>query len=319
MKAKNLNFVWAIVLICAGGIALAQNFGYLQDISWPWWTLVFGGLSLLFFTSYFISGIRNWGWLFPALIFAALAVMLPLGVSGFDSPLIGAPIFVAIAVPFLVAYLLDRRGNWWALIPAWVMLMLTGILVVVERVPGEVVGALVMFGAGVPFVVVYATDRSRWWALIPAGTLCALGLVLVLMLQVNAEYLGALFVLLLAVPFGAVYLMSPRNWWALIPAGVLTSIGVMVMLILSIGNLSESAAARLTGVMFLGMAVTFAMLWLRRAVQPTAWAIYPAAALALLGLLAFGLGTRFELVWPVALIGTGVFMLYLTLRPRHVH
>jgi hypothetical protein len=319
MKAKYLNFVWAIVLIAAGVVALAQNFGYLPDISWSWWTLTFAGLSLLFFASYFASGVRNWGWLFPALIFAALAVLISLGAAGFEDPLIAAPLFTAIGLPFLVAYALDRRNNWWALIPAWVMLVLTLILALVERVPGEVIGALVMFAVGLPFVFVFAADRSRWWALIPAGTLCALGLMLVVMLQVNAEYVGALFVMLLAVPFGAVYLISPRNWWALIPAGVLASIGLMTLLIMSVDEVSESLAARLTGVMFLGMAVTFAVLWLRRTSQPTAWAIYPAAVLAVLGLLALALGTQFELVWPVALIASGVLMLYLTLRPRQIH
>jgi len=320
MKLTNvINYVWAVVLIGAGSLFLAQNLGIVGQLSWQLWALIFAGLSLLFFASYFYSGIRQWGWLFPALIFAALAVTVPLAISGYDDPTIGAPILAAVGAPFLVAFILEPRQNWWALIPAWVMGVLTLILAIVDRTPGEVIGSLVMFAVGVPFLAVFVIDRSRWWALIPAGTLCALGLALLVMTRVEAEYVGALFVLLLALPFGAVYAMSPRNWWALIPAGVLASVGLMVLLVVGADDLSEATVSRMSAVIFLGISATFGALWIRRATQPTAWAIYPATGMAILAILAAALGTQFELVWPLALIGVGVVMLYFSLRPRRVH
>lgn len=316
MNLKRANAVWAIVLIGLGGLLLAQNFGYLDELSWQVWAAIFAGLSVLFLVTYLLSGIRNWGWLFPALILGALAGMLVMGMTGRASAALVSPLMLAIGAPFVVAFALSPRENWWALIPAWVMGVLGGLMLVVDRAAGELIGALLMFAVGAPFLIAYLINRSRWWALIPGGVLVAMGLVILLSTRATGQVIGTLVLLLIALPFLAVYAAGPdKNWWALIPAGVLASVALLVFLAAG-RDVSPEAGARLSGVLFLGSAVTFSLLWLQRATAPTAWAIYPAGALAALALLAFVLGSRLEVAWPLVLIGVGLLLLALSLRPR---
>ena len=50
------------------------------------------------------------------------------------------------------------------------------------------------------------------------------------------------------------------------------------------------------------------------------WAIYPAAALLAMAVLVMAaMGQVATLLWPTALILAGVYMVYRTLRPRHVY
>jgi hypothetical protein len=107
--------------------------------------------------------------------------------------------------------------------------------------------------------------------------------------------------------------MSRKAWWAILPGGVLFSVGVMILLIGAYGP-SESTAMLATGLMFLGWAATFGLVWLRREPHPNDWARFPAAALALLAVIVFLNAAGLNITWPVALIVAGVIVLYLGLR-----
>lgn len=315
MKAKTANILWGSILILAGGLFLAQSLGYLPMLSAQFLMIAFGGASLLFFLAYFLTGIRNWGLLFPACILGALALTIWLVQMGWSNSAIGAPILAAIGIPFLVAFALNRHGNWWALIPAWVLTVLTLFTLVADKVPEEVIGSLMMLAIAIPFLVVYFVDRSRWWALIPGGILGVLSVIPLLTLGANDELIGSFVLFVIALPFFIVYFWSVNNWWALIPAGVLSSIAVSLLLF-GQNPFGARTAALINSVMFLGWALTFGVLWLRRSVQPTAWAIYPAIALAAAAILAFILGANMNLFWPLILIAGGAVILALTLRPR---
>ena len=319
MNAKYINLIWGLALVVAGGIFMAQNMGYLDEISPLFWIAFFTGLSLLFFASYFMTGVKNWGWLFPALGSAAIALTISLDQAGHHGSYVGAPIMAAGAIPFIVAYGMDIRKHWWALIPAWVLGVLTVIIIIAETVPGEFIGMLVLFSIGLPFLMVYLTDRSRRWALIPAGILLVIGLIPPLTLGFEGDSMGPVIMFLFALPFFAVYIWSPRSWWALIPAGFFASIGLAVLMTLGDRTFGVKESSLVGGVLFAGWALTFLALWLIRSTHPTAWAKYPALGLAVMAVIAFGFGTSgLELVWPVAIIAVGAFLLYAAFRPKHV-
>jgi hypothetical protein len=317
MKVKWINLFWGIILIAAGALFLAQNLGYLDQLELPVLMVVFAVVSLLFFVSYFIKGLREWGWLFPAFIFAALALVLWMQAQGIEGPWMGVPVLVAVALPFLVAFALSPRENWWALIPAWVMAVISAILIFAGEAQGEWIGALVLFSIGFPFLVVYLADRQNWWALIPAWTLLIIGLIVLLSTQVQGEWIAVLVLMGIALPFFVVYFRTRDNWWALIPAGVLTSSALSVFLAGLFGE-QDSLLAKpgvLTGVTFLGIAATFFVLWLQRASQPTDWAIYAAGVAAVVALVSLLFGAS-QVVFPIAIIAVGILILYFAFRSR---
>lgn len=357
------GWIGGLALILAGLLFLAQNMNWLGPWSPQVWMYVFAGASVLFFVNYFFSGIQEWGWLFPATILGGVALTLGLVQLGVGDPILGAPVLVGVAVPFLVAFALDRT-NWWALIPAWVLIAIAVIISFAGRVAGELVGGLVMWAVALPFFVVYLRnrghwwalipalilaalgtlipleevvggdwigtfimlaialpflavylhDRSRWWALIPAFVLTAVGVLIPLSQRAQGEWVGAFVMFAVALPFLVVYLVSARNWWAIIPAGILTTLGLVVG-VLGARDFDLDGMARMNGLLFLGWAVTFGILWLRpSAGQRHAWARYPALGLAAAAVLALVLGANFQLIWPVLLIGAGVLALWGTFR-----
>jgi hypothetical protein len=317
MKSRSINLVWGLAMVAAGLVWTAQNLGWIADFSPQVWIGTFAVMSLLFFASYLINGRDQWGWLFPALISAGLAVTISMAEAGISDPLVGAPIFLAIGTPFVVTYLQDRT-RWWALIPAWVMAVLVLVLALAERASGELVGTVVLWGIALPFVVVYLQDRTKWWALIPAGIMGALGFVPLLTLTVSENWIGPMVMLLFGLVFGVVYLLSPKNWWAVIPAGHFATIGLVVLAVDTLSN-DFSGTSRVAGLLFLGWGLTFLGLWLRRASAPVEWAKYPAGILLVFGLIALVVGADvLQYLWPIAIIGAGVVVLWRSLVLRRV-
>jgi hypothetical protein len=315
MRAKTINILWGLLLILGGGLFLAQNLGLLTNLEPFVWVVIFGGVSLLFFSNYALNGLHQWGWLFPAFISAGIALTIFLAESGVGGGVVAAPILLGVGLPFLAAYAVDRRRNWWALIPAWVLAVVVLIILLAERAPGEMIAALVMFSIALPFVIVFLLDPNRRWALIPSFVLIAVGLIPLLTMIGSGEAIGALVMFLIAIPFFGMYFLSRDSWWALLPAGITGSLGLAILLMaLQIRGLDQTAL--FTGVLFLGFGVTFAVLWTRRNNHPTGWSIYPAGGFAILGLLAFVLGSQSDLVWPVAIILAGLLLLVNSLRTR---
>ncbi|NIN64744.1 MAG: hypothetical protein GTO63_08590, partial [Anaerolineae bacterium] len=81
-------------------------------------------------------------------------------------------VLAAIALPFLVAFLRDR-SRWGLLIPAYVLLAVGVMVVLIEGglLSDLLIPAYVLFAIAIPFFVVYARDPKQWWPLIPGGIL----------------------------------------------------------------------------------------------------------------------------------------------------
>ncbi len=231
MKDKGSGLVWGILLLLAGVALLAERLGWIDfsSLSTDTWFYIFVGAALFFFIIYFLNGIRNWGVLFPAFIFAALALTVWMGEHSLTGSYIGMPILLAVAIPFYVGFLMDRK-NWGLLIPAWILTVLAFITLTVDMVNGTIIGAAFLYAVAVPFLVVYLLNRSRWWALIPAWATFVLGTTTLLSETASGNLTGALFMFGVALPFLVVYFTNRSRQWALIPAIATAFFGTLILL-----------------------------------------------------------------------------------------
>ena len=174
-----------------------------------------------------------------------------------------------------------------------------------------------MFAIALPFLAAFLLDRKNTWGLIVAFILAAVGFVPLLTIsEPDGEMIGAYVMFAVAIPFWITYFLSRRSWWAVIPAGIMTSVGLIVALI-GLGNFDTATAARLNGLMSLGVSATFFLVWLRRATDPVDWAKYPAGFFLIMGLFGVLFGESIDLFWPFVLIALGVYVLFQNLRPKH--
>jgi hypothetical protein len=315
MNVKRSSLFWGILLVGGGAVALAQQLGYLDQFPESAWMWVFALVSVVAFISYFTSGLKEWGWLFPAGIFGGLAVTIALAVNNVDSAAVASPLFFGLFIPFAAAYLTDRTKNWWALIPGGVMLFLAMTTLLVDNVGGEWVGSLFLFLIGLSFLVVYINNRTRTWALLVAYILGVLSIAPAMASGGGdtAAYFGSVFLFAVALPFFIVYFRDEKNWWAIIPAGVLTVLAIIAGAAIAgwiqDGDEGVFANAFLMG----GLAATFAVVWLR---HDKPWAKVVTIVLAGLAVASVFLSSYTEIFWPVAIILVGVYLLFTAMRPR---
>jgi hypothetical protein len=138
-----------------------------------------------------------------------------------------------------------------------------------------------LFG-GLVFLYTYLANREHWWALIPGFTLLGIGGTIAiseLAPDLADVASGAMVLGGISLGFWVIYLTDIDRWWALIPGGVLLTLAVVTVIDTLGGALGG-------GVFFLGLGLTFLLLW----ILPTpdrkmGWALIPAAVLLLIGLL----------------------------------
>ncbi|MFZ0534582.1 MAG: hypothetical protein WAM09_15500 [Anaerolineales bacterium] len=323
MKRNIINIFWGVVLIALGGLFLADKLGYvnLELITSQGWGIIFAVTSAAFFLSYFLSGIRNWGWLFPALIFATLALTISMILGNPDSSIMAVPILLSIGIPFYIGYLLNRK-HWELLIPAWILTVVAVTPILSESINSDLVGALFLFATALPFLVVYLVNRQRKWALITGIVLGFIAIFPLLGSFLQGDIQGPVVMFLFALLFLIIYIVSKKQWWVLIPSGVFASIGLVALLDTLLPNhdyflIGDLQFGVYTGVLFLGFAITFGILWLLRASQPTNWAKYPAIGLLIASILAFLMGKTFnDLIPGIALLVIGIVMILIAILKR---
>ena len=314
MNINRSGLFWGLLLIAAGGVALAQQMGYIDQFSDKVWIWVFAFVSLLALLNYALSGWKQWGWLFPAGVFGGLALIVALAVSGYDNPAMASPLFFGLLIPFAAAYLTDRTHNWWALIPGGVMLFLALTTLLVDTARGEWVGALFLFMIALSFLVVYLSNRTRTWALLVAYIVGVLGIAPLMSTGGrDAAYFGPIFLFAVALPFFIVYFRSPENWWAIIPAGSVAVMAIIAALAIAGWIRNENQGGYANALLMGGLAATFAVVWLRHA-KP--WARIVTIVLGLVAVASLFFAAYSQIFWPVAIILVGIYLFYTALRPK---
>ena len=131
-----------------------------------------------------------------------------------------------------------------------------------------------LFGvAGLTFLFVFATNRQQWWAVIPGFVLLGLAVLIAFGDRLGA-WGGALFLGSIGLAFWVIFIVRREFWWAMIPAGDAEHAG------------RRGGAGRpfgrhgVGGILFLGLAATFALVYVLTAGETRQrWALIPAGIL----------------------------------------
>ena len=114
-------------------------------------TYVLLAIALPFFVA-FLFNRTNWGLLIPAYVLLVVSVFVPLTDLGvLNDSLVVTYIMFAIAIPFFVVFLRDRK-NWWGLIPAGI-LSIIGVGFLIAEASVEYIFAAGLIVAGILIVV----------------------------------------------------------------------------------------------------------------------------------------------------------------------
>lgn len=186
MKGGRVSaYFWAGGLALAGLLLLAFNFGLLERFEPLAQYIVAGGFAAAgvgFFGSY-LSNRSIWWRLIPGWTLLAVAAMVLLStLPGLNPLLIPATLFLGLAVAFANIYLLNRRENWWAIIPGGFLLVLCFVIALNTVTDNlEILFAILLIGIGLDFLLlsVLGPAEGRWWPLIPGLVLALFGLFLV--------------------------------------------------------------------------------------------------------------------------------------------
>lgn len=167
--------------------------------------------------------------------------------------------------------------------------------------------SLVFFAVAAVLVWLYASDTSRWWALFPGFASLAAAL------AVLAGSTGGLVLLALS---GAilltVFLTDRTRRWALLAGGALLSLALMAVFEALFPPADNGWW------LFLGLALTFLALYLRRPAGTGSWNLFAAIALGAMALLALFTGRIIETLIALVLMAGGAFMLWREVATREL-
>ncbi len=159
-------------------------------------TAAIAGLGFL---AYYIYDRAQWWPVLPGLTLLGAGATIYLGArEAVHSETLASLLFLALAIAFAIVYGSDRR-NWWAIIPGGILLVIGLIVLLSQRLPFELLGALLFAGIGLVFFLVYLlgpAKREVWWALIPSAALVLAGLVTYSLTAGRGQWFGQLWPLI---------------------------------------------------------------------------------------------------------------------------
>jgi multisubunit Na+/H+ antiporter MnhC subunit len=178
MRWPILRILWGLLLILAGVLFLLNSIGTITIGEYQWAIIL--GIGGLAFLSIFISDRNQWWWLFPAfgLFLTSAIIWFENAFPAISGDVSGVIAMGSIGLAFLLVFLINI-ANWWALIPAGVLLSSAAALLLSVISPGLESGGLFLVGLGLTFGVIgfVPTEQGRMrWAFIPAIVLLVIGL-----------------------------------------------------------------------------------------------------------------------------------------------
>lgn len=169
---------WALIPGCVlMGIAVTIYLGN-RGIGGEWTSSVMlFSIGLPFLLIYLVKRGTFWWALIPGGVMTVLAV-IPILSLQVSEGVVGAFVMWAIAIPFWVVFLANRR-NWWAIIPAGALTVIGAMPLLSARVPGQFVGGVFFIGLAAVFGLIYLLnlrDPQMAWAVYPAVVLLGVGI-----------------------------------------------------------------------------------------------------------------------------------------------
>ncbi len=204
MKRVKSSFIWGIVLIVVGILALLQSSGLIGDSFQLLWAIIFGAGGLAFLM-WFLRRPAQWWPVIPAFALLGLAALMFVEMlAPHVAKTWGGAIFLGgLALGFWVVYLSDR-SNWWAIIPGGVLVTLALVAGLGSSVSGMQTGGIFFLGLAATFALVGilpSKEGRMQWAFIPAGVLLLLALVTMVQAVTVLKYLWPVVIILLGAFF----------------------------------------------------------------------------------------------------------------------
>ncbi|GMR09342.1 MAG: hypothetical protein BMS9Abin28_0160 [Anaerolineae bacterium] len=163
------------LMLLFGALMLVETFYELN--AWIWAAvLIVSGLGV--YGIYATARTEAW-MLIVSYVLLAIGTMVALIMLDFlEDSFVAVYVLSAIAIPFVVGYLRTERKDWGLLIPAYVLIAVGGMLLLLESniLTDDTVPAYVLLAVALPFLIVFARDSKQWWALIVGGITALVGL-----------------------------------------------------------------------------------------------------------------------------------------------
>ena len=198
------RYFWGGLIILAGVILLLQSLDLIEFGSLLWSFLF--ALGGVIFLSIFASNRANWWTIIPGLTLISIALLI--GLDYFAPDLAddwgGSIVLLGIGSSFVVIYLIDHQ-NWWAIIPAGVLISIAVVIGLEEYVSETAFVGLFFLGIGLTFgllALLPSPQGEMRWSLIPAGILSIMGLVFLLFSGDVFQIIGAVALIF----FGAYFI-----------------------------------------------------------------------------------------------------------------
>jgi hypothetical protein len=195
-----------------------------------------------------------------------------------------------------------------ALVIVGVLLLLFNLDVLARYEPmAQYVAAGLLGLGGLVALVSYLWRREQWWRLMPGWTLVALAAMVLLALNdsIARPHIAAVLFVGLTLAFANLYLVNrTEHWWAIIPGGFMLVLAGVISLTVTITRLETLGA-----ILFAGMGLVFALVYLLAGRRRHWWALIPAGVLLLFGLLTYSVDNTVQNAllrwWPALLVVIG--------------